>query len=1044
VSRDQPPRLFTLPPGVPFLPALADALADGTLVPGFRVGADPQALADVTIYVPTRRAARELRTVFVERSKLPSAVLPVIRPLGEFDEDAAAFMPGGGDAAALDPPIAAIDRLLMLAPLVRRWKTRLPAEVAGMIGEPIIVPASTADALWLSRDLAALMDEVETEGASLAGLGGLVAGNLAGWWQVTLKFLEIVAEGWPQVLAELRLSNPAAHRSALIRAEAERLNLHPPAGPVIAAGSTGSIPATAKLLSVIARLPQGAVVLPGLDAGMDHTSWGVIAAARPEPAVLGHPQYGLARLLRTIGVPRADVVPLAAAEADLARRAALVAEAFRPADTTDEWPERRSSFTDQEIAAALANVSLVEAVHERDEAAAIAIALRRAILVPGQTAALVTGDRDLARRVCAELARFGIAADDSGGNPLATTPPATLLRLLVSAVLRPGDPVPLLSLLKHPLLSLGMPRATVRRAASIIELVALRGGTGRPSIDTLPDIFARRVEGLTNPGAASRRRAPAWWRRLTVDDLDEALGIQRALVAAVEPLAELASAGSVDLATIVRRTAQALENLVRDEKGSVEELYKDDAGEKLAELLRGLVSTQVTFDLAASEFPDVVDALISPEMVKPSQGADSRVFVWGALEARLLSPDTLVIGGMNEGVWPRRAEADRFMSRLMKGGLSLEPPERRIGQSAHDLQMAMGAANVVLTRAARAGDAPSVASRWLQRLTTFVGKDATKAMRERGDKLLDLAHAIDKSLPVRPVTQPKPTPPLAARPKRFSVTEIETLRRDPYAIYARRILDLSPLDPLLRDPGAAERGTLFHEILHRFAASGTDPRRPDALAALIEAGRASFAALDLPADVQAVWWPRFEKLALNIVEWERGRADRVKSRQSEVHAAATAVGATGVDLSGYADRIDLLPGEMADILDFKTGSYPSRKQANTLLAPQLALEAALLVRDAFGLGRLDPADLAFVRLKPDGQVLHESILDVRGSEKSGAELAQQAWQRLEALLQHYDHPSSGYLSRALPFRERDPEGDYDHLARVLEWSAGGDEADDAE
>ncbi|MET2829484.1 double-strand break repair protein AddB [Mesorhizobium shangrilense] len=1031
-------RVFSIPPGAPFLPTLAEALLGGRLVPGFRFDGDPLALADVTIYVPTRRAARALRGVFVDMLGGRSVILPVIRPLGEFDEDEAAFEAEASAAIDLAPPIASIERLLLLAPLVRAWKRRLPAHVAAMFNEEVVVPASSADAIWLARDLAGLMDEIETEGADWTKLGDLATGNLAGWWQVTLDFLSIVTDAWPKFLAENDRSNPAAHRSALIEHEAARLKRNPPGGPVIAAGSTGSIPATAELLSVIARLPSGAVVLPGLDRKLDEPSYEAIAAPGARPALLGHPQYGLARLIGKIGVLRGDVDEIGVVQKSLALRAALVGEALRPAETTELWAQTRADFEADDIAAAFSDVTLLEAASERDEAVAIAIALKRAVEQPGQRAALVTGDRALARRVSSELLRFGVVADDSGGAPLANTPAASLLRLALQAVFRPGDPIGLLSLLKHPLLGLGLDRATVRHAAGIIELVALRGGTGRPDIASLPDLFEAR---LTDLGGDSRQ--PFWFARLTVGGIEQVRDLHKRLADALAPLAALRGQPDADLATLVRTSVTALESLGRAADGSLSELYAGDAGEKLADLLRGLVAASASFSFAADEWPDVMDALIAPETVKPAQGTDRNIAIWGALEARLLSVDTLVIGGLNEGVWPRKPESDRFMSRLMKTGIDLEPPERRIGLAAHDFQMAMGARKVVLSRSARSGDAPAVPSRWLQRILTFIGGDHAPVLRRRGDELLAWARALDAGEKQDFAPRPQPKPPLAVRPQHFSVTEIETLRRDPYAVYARRILRLMPLDPVIRDPGAAERGTLFHAILHLFSAKVADPRAPEALDGLIAAGRACFAEAALPADVEAVWWPRFEKLADSIIEWERGRAATVTRRHAEERAEKTGVGRSGVTLSGYADRVDLLAGGMADILDYKTGSSPSKAQAHTLLAPQLALEGALLRRGAFrGLGVREPSQLAFVRLKPNGEVFEESILDYNRKPRTAADLAEEAWARLEQLLIHYADPATGYLSRALPFREGETDGDYDHLARVLEWSAGGDAGDE--
>ncbi|PAP96765.1 double-strand break repair protein AddB [Mesorhizobium wenxiniae] len=1029
-------RVFSIPPGAPFLPTLAKALLSGRLVPGFRFDGDPLVLADATIYVPTRRAARALRGVFVDRLGSRSAILPVIRPLGEFDEDEAAFEADASAAIDLAPPIAAIERLLLLAPLVRAWKRRLPAHVAALFDEEIVVPASAADAIWLARDLARLMDEIETEGTDWTKLADLVTGNLAGWWQVTLDFLSIVTENWPNLLEERNRSNPAAHRNALIRLEATRLKGNPPAGPVIAAGSTGSIPATAELLAVIAGLPSGAVVLPGLDLMLDEPSFAAIAAPGARPALLGHPQYGLAKLIGKIGVLRGDVGEIAVAERPLALRAALVGEALRPAETTELWAETRARFTAGDITKAFADVTLLEAAGERDEAVAIAVSLKRAVEQPGQRAALVTGDRALARRVSVELLRFGVVADDSGGTPLINTPAAGLLRLALQAAFRPGDPVALLSLLKHPLLGLGLKRTSVRHAAEIVELVALRGGTGRPDVASLPMLFEARLTGLGSI------RPPFWFSRLTVRNIERARELLVRLADALAPLTAFRSQAEADFAELTRASVVALESLGRTADGSLSELYAGDAGEKLAELLRGLIAASASLSFAADEWPDVMEALIAPETVKPAQGTDRNIAIWGALEGRLQSVDTLVVGGLNEGVWPRKPESDRFMSRLMKTGIDLEPPERRIGLAAHDFQMAMGAKKVVLARSARSGDAPAVPSRWLQRLLTFIGKDHAAVLRRRGDEFLSWARGLDAGERRDFAPRPQPKPPQAVRPQHFSVTEIETLRRDPYAIYARRILGLMPLDPVIRDPGAAERGTLFHAILHLFSRTVADPLVPEALAGLIVAGRACFAEAALPPDVEAVWWPRFEKLAAGIIEWERGRAFAVTMRHAEERAEKTGVGQSGVTLSGYADRVDLLAGGMADILDYKTGSSPSKAQAHTLLSPQLALEGALLRRGAFkGLGAREPSQLAFIRLKPNGEVFEESILEYNRKPRTAADLAEEAWARLEKLLIHYADPTTGYLSRALPFREGETDGDYDHLARVLEWSAGGD-ADD--
>jgi ATP-dependent helicase/nuclease subunit B len=1037
-------RIFSIAPGIPFLPALVDALQSGTLVPGFPADPnDPMALARATIYVPTRRAARTLRSLLVEKSPVKSAILPVIRPLGDVDEDAAMFDMGSDAFFDLLPKISSTERLLLLARLVRPWRERLPDHVRALFGnEEIAIPATTADAIWLARDLASLMDQVETEASGWSTLSNIVSEELPNWWQVTLDFLGIVTSLWPDILADRKRSNPAAHRNRLIELEAERLLRIPPAGPVIAAGSTGSIPATAKLLAAIASLPQGALVLPGLDRDMDAESWNILANTADNPSIFGHPQYGLRKLLSELGTLRQDVIHLGNAPAQKRARENLLAEAMRPADTSEAWAniDRDSG----KFSEAVAPVALVEAANEREEALTVAVVLRDAIDEPGKTAALITADRDLARRVSTELARFNIAADDSGGYALRDTQPATLMRLALETVFNAGDPVALLALLKHPLTRLGLERSTVREAAETIELISLRGGTGRATLTGFKEFFEKRLAG-----ANATPFEPAWVRQVTVGRIESARMACDALERSMQPLAVFAdTADTVEMAEIIQASVASLENLARDDQGDIAMLYSGAAGEQFAAFLRNLVSADTGLDFLPSEWPAMVDALISGEVVKPKAGAHPRLFIWGALEARLQTVDTVIIGGLNEGSWPGKTRNDPFMSRPMKSIINLEPPERRTGLAAHDFQMALGMEGVILTRSQRSANAPTVASRWLQRLETVLGKPEAQTLRERGAKYLHWAREIDNAPDEAFVKRPEPKPPLVSRPKHFSVTEIETLRRDPYAIFAKRILRLRPIEPLIRDPDVAERGSLFHNILANFTEQGIDPVHSNAPERLMEIGRQYFDDIALPEEIDAVWWPRFQALVPQFLEWERDRAHLISERHPEIASKKIAVEGTGVTLSGRADRVDLRRDGTVEIIDYKTGSTPSKRQAHVLLSPQLALEAALLVRGAFHeLGARNAADLLYVRLRPNGRVDPESILKIgtanNGSEKTAPELGELSWVRLAELLAAYRDPQKGYLSRALPFKESDLTGDYDHLARVLEWSASGaDEAGD--
>ena len=490
------PRVFTIPTSVPFLPTLIEALLGGRLVPGFPAGPDPLALADATLYLPTRRACRLARDTFLEVTGESAAILPRIVAIGDVDEDEIAFAQAGTPAAeALDlpPALGGLERRLLLARLVGQWAAS--PELRGEGGTPLVA-GNPAAALALADDLARLMDDMTTRNVSWDRLDGLVPENFDEYWQLTLRFLQIAREAWPAVLAERGAIEPTVRRDALIKAEADRLAAKTD-GPVIAAGSTGSMPATAALIATIANLPHGTVVLPGLDRDLDAESWELIAGrehGRVAPAA-GHPQFAMQALLRQIGIAREAVEELAPPAAHGRER--LLSEAFRPAAATELW---RTRLVEPEFIAhadaALAKVAFVEAANAEEEALAIAVALREAVTAAGTTAALVTPDRALARRVLAALARWNMAVDDSGGDALADTPAGVFARLVAEAALGGLAPVTLLALLKHPLTRLGAPARTHARTIAVIEQAVLRGPRPRPGTDGL----ARALAGLRVAG----------------------------------------------------------------------------------------------------------------------------------------------------------------------------------------------------------------------------------------------------------------------------------------------------------------------------------------------------------------------------------------------------------------------------------------------------------------------------------------------------------------------------------------------------------------
>lgn len=1054
-------RVLTIPPGVPFLRTLASSIIEGRVVEGFRLEPDrPEALASLTIYVPTRRAVRVLRSEFVHLLSGRSAILPLIRPLGETDDDSGYFDLDTPETLDLADPLPGTARLLELARLILAWRNALPETVKAMHPDsPLAAPASPADAVWLARDLSDLIDSLETEERDWEDLRQLKTEDYSAWWQLTAEFLKIASHFWPARLEELGASSAARHRNALLRVEARRL-----AGldgqnsdPVIVAGSTGSVPATAELIAAVARMAQGAVVLPGLDQSMSEEDWAEVGALdddslAPQPARRSHSQYGLQHLLRKLGVSRDEVIALAEADPDLATRQQILSKAMAPADATSRWSAWRSTLPAELLQMAFADVALIEAANEREEAAAIAVALRLALERPGShgasQAALITPDRALARRVKTELARFGIDADDTAGTPLMATPQGTLTRLLLEATLRPGDPVALVSLLKHPLSRFGHNRQSLAGAAEALEVLALRGGVSSVDIAAVEPLLETMLKAH-----AEDYHIPEWRKSLDPGAVDDARRLASAITRAVAPLTDALLEEDHGrrrrqphpLSHWAALTGRALEAVSLCPEEGLSPLWSDEAGDGLALLLQSIMDTDGIIEADGPQWIDIMNAFMAGEAVKPRAMSHPRIFIFGTLEARLQSVDTLVLGGLNEGVWPGATTGNPFLSRMMKTGIGLEPPERRTGQHAHDFEMASGTRHLIYSRSARQGTAPAVASRWLQRLQALGGEELSGGLKARGKPYLDWAAALDAGESQELAVRPEPKVARALQPDSYSFSEVGRLRRDPYAIYARRILRLQPMDGFNSDPGAAERGTLYHRIVDRFIGEGHVAGYPAAAEALRRIMDEEFDLAQLPAHVDAVWRPRFADVAQEFLKWEALRRPGIEKSLTEVRARM-ALPALGISVTGVADRIDFLPGGKADLIDYKTGSNPSPSQARSLLDPQLPLEAAALRNGAFrGVSAREPGDLLYVRLRPGHRFKPDVVNNENGrvsssSEvKTAADLASDAVAELSRFVTVLQTGEQGFMSRLIPASARDYGGEFDHLARVSEWATAESE-----
>jgi len=1029
------PNVFNIPASAPFLAALIDALRAGKLVPGFPASKDPLELARATLYLPTRRACRLARDAFLKRMNTDldgdAAILPRIVAIGDLDEDEIVFAQAAtGELAeaalSLPPAIAPLERRLLLAELILKWANS--PEVRGAQGAALIANSPQA-ALGLADDLARLIDDMTTRQVDWKKLDGLVPDDLDEYWQKSLRFLKIARDFWPARLKELGAIESAQRRDLLIEAEAKRLAAS--GAPVIAAGSTGSMPATAKLLATIAKLPHGAVVLPGLDMDLDEASWQQIVGSGDThdgmPAA-GHAQFAMQALLARIGITRAEVEQLSASAPH--GREMLVSEALRPAATTEHWLARRNA-KDFDAAAdnALASLGMIEAANAEEEALAIAVALREAVETPDKTAALVTPDRALARRVVAALARWDVAVDDSGGDALADTNAGIFARLTVEAALKGLEPVTLLALLKHPLLRLGHPAGGHAVAIATLERALLRGPRPRAGTNGLEHALSTFRANRDQLHRSDPRRS------ITDAVLDASRDMIARLTAALAPLESL-KPGAHPLSHLAVCHRDAIAALTRDATGEPAAFSGND-GVALAHAFEELALSPSAAGLSVdrNDYTELFQAAIDGRVVRRPEIHDVRVRIFGPLEARLQSIDRVVLGGLNEASWPPETRSDPWLSRPMRRDLGLDPPERRIGLSAHDFAQALGAPEIILSRAAKVGGAPTVTSRFVQRIAALAGVDRWQVVLARGHSYVELARALDHPAEVKAATRPEPRPPVEAR-QRLSVTAIEDWLRDPYTIYAKYILRLPVLDAVDTPPGARDRGTVIHGAIGDFTAKFAAGLPADPLKELLALGEKRFEPLNDYEEARAFWWPRFERIAQWFVNWDADRRGAITTLHAEIKGELKfPIGAREFTLSAIADRIELRSDGSYAIIDYKTGAARTEKQVRIGLAPQLTLEAAILRAGTFGnLGAGSVSEIAYVTLKggePPGKHIEIDFKDGTPDTQADHALA-----RLKQLAATFEDAKTPYLSLVHPMWTNH-YGDYDHLARVKEWSLGG-------
>jgi len=968
------PRVFGCAPGVDFPVAVIRGLEDRLR------GAAPEDWARVTLLVNTRRMARRLRDLF---DAGPARLLPRIRMINDLDD----LLPGD----VLPPAATALGRRLQLVALTNRLveqQTGFAPDTAGFD---------------MADSLAALMDEMQGEGVSAADIARLDVSDQSGHWERAQQFIAIAQT---YIDASGAAPDPEGRQRETVLRLAAHWVENPVSEPILVVGSTGSRGTTQLLMQAVAALPQGAVILPGFDFEMPHV-WPEFAN---DAAGEDHPQFRFFKLAQALNINPATLPHWSDMAAPTRARNRLVSLAMRPAPVTGAWRIEGPSLTDLE--AATAPITLVEADSPRAETIAIAMRLRQAAET-GQRAALITPDRMLTRQVTAALDRWNILPDDSAGTPLHLSPPGRFLRHVAGLFDRQLDAETLLTLLKHPLTHSAHDRNEHGLRTQKLELRMRRQGLPYPDRNSLLDC-ARRAD-RKHPDAMES------WANWIAD-----------FVCAQQVDDKLTLRGWVH-----RHIAMA-EAIANGPNGTdAGELWLQKAGQEARKTLNDVLEeADSSVELTASDYANLIGSMLSQGEVRDRDSPHPFIMIWGTLEARVQGADLVILAGLNDGTWPEAPKPDPWLNRKMRFDAGLLLPERRIGLSAHDFQQAIAAPEVWLTRSIRSDDAETVPSRWINRLKNLTvglaaqgAPDVWKDMRNRGAVWLDRARQLDAAPDVEKARRPAPCPPVSARPRRFTVTEIQTLIRDPYAIYARHCLKLRALKPLVQTPDALLRGILSHDVMEHFVkATLDDPSALSVEALLNHARRVLGKDVPWPA-ARALWLARFARAADWIVDSEIQRQIIATPCLFENDAVGRlALPSIATTLEGRADRIDVNAAGDVILYDYKSGAPPS-KDKQTHFDKQLLIEAAMVEEGAFEkLGVRSVVAAQFIGLGANPKTEDAPIEDEPGT-RILAELV--------SLLSAYLEGDKGYASRRAMEKDSDAR-DYDQLARFGEWDVSAD------
>lgn len=955
-------------------------------------------LSAIKIFLPTRRGIRTLQDAFLQRSGGKPRILPIMQSIGDADLEEASF--ADPNALNIPPAIDSMHRQIILARLLEHaW----PHDY------------NYLQAMSIASDLGTLIDQIHTEELDINTLNDIMSvKELSHYWEITTSFLsKLLGDIWPKYLANKGMIDPGQHRKMRIHALTQFYQNNPSENPVIIAGSTGSIPSTRSFIRTIGNMPCGHVILPALDHLMDEKAWFEI----PQ----GHPQYLLKNLLSFCDVERQDIKCLSD---DNSNRLFLNSEIMRPAITTEQWQNLSLPDCRNKIENGLNGIMMCEADNDHHKSIIIALAMVEIAADPDQikTATLITPNRYLAMRVQANLKQWGIDIDDSGGTSLTNTPIGQFtLSIIESYRDNQIHPVPFLATLKNT--CMGNKIRNIRTNVRIMEKDIFRGVRPHGDFNKLIDLAKNSADFISS------------------------------IKHEFEPFEQFQN-GRHDVLDITKAHIEVMENLATSqEEDGATRLWRGDDGETLSDMFKSILEYAHNMPrMSLYDYGQFLQSILSKQNFTARYGKHPRLSILGQIESRMIKADRVILSGLNEGVWPPESGFDAWMSRPMRSHFGLPSLEQKTTLAAHDFACGFCAPEVMITRSKKSDGQPTLRSRWLERLETVLQAaqiDPSLWPQTRGKYYASLAQMVRQSEHKQSITRPMPSPPLSKRPTEFSVTEIEKWMRDPYWIYAKKILNMRKWDDVDMDVSVADRGTIIHDAIEQFTTMHNDDFIPDnAYQDLIKIGENVFEKQAPNPEIHGLWWPRFTKTAKWFIDHERDWRKGTYNIHSEIKGTINlSLAGVTFTLSGKADRIEQRKDQSITIIDYKTGSAPQTGDVNTGLSSQLTLEALIVEQDGFD--NISPSKndylLNYWCLNGSGDGGHVSVAQgtKKGTAKPTQTLMAEAYTGVQNLMTAFHNDNTPYIGSPDTTRMIKTEyNDYAHLQRISEWMVEGDEGDD--